>query len=396
MSSLTVLNNPKDFYRADIPGLRIGIKGTSSSGQTSFDLAQIIDASVTNNNFYMADTWEVSAALSGQKPPYNSPLWWGEQSVVECTVTASLQPVGKGQGTRLVSGPTDDAGIRLRDNRIVLSGRDYTSRFIDTRLSDTFLSVQNGKIFLSMTASQIVAQLVTDYWPDMQVNITPTKKAIGTYAGNQNAIMFRNRSLWDVITWLAQNETATAPNGRLVPFVAYVSGKTLYFGPMQNDGAIFLIDWNGGSTAADIEIGRNLTLANDIRVTVQGWGPLGRYQAVASGTHAAAPSTDFPKGYQHYVYTINGLTSQQASDRATALALSLSQHELTARVDMPANFDLNPYGQVRLRNLAPDKKPTVWDTDYWVNAVTWRFNLNDGAMMNLWLKNHPTSQQVTL
>lgn len=396
MSSLTVVNHPADIYRNDIPSLRVGIKGTSTAGVTVFDLAQVVECSVTNNNFYMADTWEVSAALSGQKPPYNSPLWWGEQSIIEGSVIASLQPIGKGQGVDLVKGPTDDAGIKLRDNRIILSGRDYTSWFIDTRLSDTFLDVQNGKIFLNMSASQIVSTLVSQYFPSIQTNITTTKTVIGQYAGAQNAIMFRNRSLWDVITWLAQNETGVDDNGRLTPFVAYLSGKTLYFGPMQSDNGIFLINWNTLSNACDIDLERNLTLANDIRVTVQGWGPMGRYQAVASGTHAAAPSTDFPKGYQHYVYTINGLSAQQASNRATALALSLSQHELSARVEMPANFALNPYGQVRLRNLAPDRKLTVWDTDYWVNAVTWRFNLTDGAMMNLWLKNHPTGQQVTL
>ena len=396
MSTLSVVNNPHDIYRHDIPNLRIGIKGTSSSGVTAFNLAQVIDCSVTNNNFYMADTWECSAALSGQKYPCNSPLWWGDQSIVEASVTAALQPMGRGQGTQLVTGPADTCSAKLRDNRIILSGRDYTSWFIDTRLSDTFLNIQNGKIFLSQTASQIVATLVSQYFPSIQTNITATKTTIGTYAGVQNAIMFRNRSLWDVITWLAQNESTTNANGKLVPFVAYVTGNTLYFGPMLETGSIFLIDWNNHSNADDIEIERNLTLANDIRVTVQGYGPMGRYQAVASGNHAAAPSTDFPKGYQHYVYTINGLSVQQASNRATALALALSQHELTARIDMPANFTLNPYGQVRLQNLAPDKKTTVWDTDYWVNAVTWRFNLTDGAMMNLWLKNHPTGQQVTL
>lgn len=400
MSSLSIANDPHHIYRTDLPGLRIGIKGTSSSGMTAFDLASVFDCEVTNNNFYMADTWQVEASLSGQKPPFNSPLWWGEQTGIEVKVTASLQPIGPGQGTVLVTGPSDDIGLSLLNDVIILNGRDYTSRFIDTRLSDTFLSIENGKIFLNQTASQLVATLVSDYWPDMQTVITPTKTTVGTYAGAQNALMFRNRSLWDVITWLAQNESAVDASGSADPFVAYIVGKTLYFGPMSgsigNSGGIFVINWANRSTAKSLDLSRNLTLANDIRVTVQGWGPLGRYQAVASGKHAAAPSTVFPHGYQHYVYTINGLTQQQASNRATSLALSLSQHELTARVEIPADFSLNPYGKVRLTNVALTKKKTVWDTDYWVNACTWRFNLHDGAMMNLWLKNHPTGQQVTL
>lgn len=401
MSGLLIVNDPHKITRTDLPSLRVTVKGTSPAGVTSFALSSVFDCEVTNNNFYMADTWQISATISGQKAPYNSPLWWGEQTQIEVTVTASLQPMGPGQGKTLVTGLVDEPALSLRNDTITISGRDYTSRFIDTRLSDAFLNIQNGKIFLNMTASQVVTSLVSQYWPDMQTAITATSTPIGTYAGAQNAIMFRNRSLWDVITWLAQNEKGTDANGNLDPFVAYVTGKTLYFGPMEGganeeSNGIFAINWANHSNSVDIDLSRNLNLANDIRVTVQGWGPMGRYQQVASGTHGSAPSTSFPKGYQHYVYTINGLSQQQASDRATALALGLSQHELTARVEIPADFTLNPYGMVRLMNLSPDRKRTVWDTDYWVNACTWRFNLTDGAMMNLWLKNHPTDQQVTL
>lgn len=401
MSAPSVINDPSRVYRTDLPALRVSVKGTSPSGIAQFDLPALFDCEVTNNNFYMADTWQVSASLSGQKTPYNSPLWWGEQSSIEVSIRAALQPIGAGQGKILVSGPTDDISLSLRNDMLSLSGRDYTSRLIDTRLSDTFLNVQNGKIFLNQTASQIVQTLVPEYWPDMETSISvPTKTLIGTYAGLQNAIMFRNRSLWDVITWLAQNESSVDASGNPDPFVSYVIGKTLYFGPMSGSigagGGIFAINWSGQSTAESLDLSRNLTLANDIRVTVQGWGPLGRYQAVASGKHASAPSTVFPKGYQHYVYTINGLTSQQASNRATSLALSLSQHELVARVEMPADFNLNPYGKVRLTNVASNRKTTVWDTDYWVNACTWRLDMHEGAVMSLWLKNHPTGQQVTL
>ena len=392
--SPVVLNTQSRNSRSEIPGLSVGI---TVPGQPTFNLSAIKYVSVTNNNFYEADTWELAAVLSGQKAPYKSPVWWGNQGLIEARIKASYD---KGLPTELIVGVVDDLDIRLRDDLLILSGRDYTERFIDTRLSDTFLSVQNGKIFLNQTASQIVEQLLSEYFPTMAYDVVQTTTVIGTQAATQNALMFRNRSLWDVITWLAQNESAVNSSGAADPFVAYVVGKTLYFGPMSgsigNSGGIFVINWANRSTAESLDLSRNLTLANDIRVTVQGWGPLGRYQSVASGKHAAAPSTVFPKGYQHYVYTINGLTQQQASNRATSLALSLSQHELTARIEIPADFSLNPYGKVRLTNVALTKKKTVWDTDYWVNACTWRFNLHDGAMMNLWLKNHPTGQQVTL
>ena len=39
-----------------------------------------------------------------------------------------------------------------------------------------------------------------------------------------------------------------------------------------------------------------------------------------------------------------------------------------------------------------------WDTDYWINSVTWRFGMGEeeGAAMDLWLKNHPVNMEVTL
>ena len=387
--SPVVLNSQSRNSHSEIPGLSVGI---TVPGQPTFDLSAIKYVSVTNNNFYEADTWELAAVLSGQKAPYKSPVWWGNQGLIEARIKASYD---KGLPTELIVGVVDDLDIRLRDDLLILSGRDYTERFIDTRLSDTFLSVQNGKIFLNQTASQIVEQLLSEYFPTMAYDVVQTTTVIGTQAATQNALMFRNRSLWDVITWLAQNESGTDPNGNPVPFVAYVKGRTLYFGPMTA-GGLFDIRWNPISEAVTLNVSRNLSLANDIRVTVQGFGPLGRYQAVASGKHAAAPSTDFPKGYQHYVYTINGLTQQQASNRATSLALSLSQHELVCRVGMPADFTLDPYGQVRIREIDASGKVTVWDTNYWINAVTWKFSLDKGANMDLWLKNHPVGQQVTL
>jgi hypothetical protein len=394
--NLTILNDPRRIYRADIPNLRIDLKGYSPSGTSTFVLNTVFEAQVVNNNFYEADRFSIEAALSGLPAPYNTIGWWGAQKQIEVKISAGLQPFGPGGGTVLIEGLVDMPDLRLRSNVLSLSGRDWTSRFIDTMVSDTFLNIQNGKIFLNMTGSQIVTQLAAQY-PDISnnpdTNIWPTSTPVGTYAMGQNAIMFRNRTLWDVMTWLANQETDTDSAGVPQNYVCYVKGKALYWGPQQAPDGIFQIQWGPQSNLDDLELSRNLSLANDVRVTVQGWGPLGRYQAVASGKHRSAPSVIFPAGYQHYVYTINGLTVQQASAKATALAKGLTQHELVARASLPADFSIDPYGAACL--VGTDSE---WDTDYWINSVTWRFGMGEeeGAAMDLWLKNHPVNMEVTL
>ncbi len=354
---------------------------------------------VVNNSFYEADTFEIRAALSAQKPPHNKASWWLGQPEIELNVTITQGPLSK----LMIVGRVDDVAIDPVADELVLSGRDLTGLLIDSRTSgDAMLQYQN------QTASQIVTGLMGQFSNWFGGNrITGTAVQVGTYFGGNFLYLFRNRSYWDVITWLAQ--TNVNASGSPDPFVAYVSGSSLVFGPAPAPTGYYLLRWETPKGSAipqtnieRIELAHNLTLAKDIAVTVMGYNPMvGRYQATASGKHnqghtgggSFSQSLYSSVGYQHFVYIANGLTQPQAKQMAQSKAKELSRHEYILRATQPADLTLDPMQLVRLQG---DLLPS-YEMDFWVNAVTWRLSTHPQRFeMELWCKNHPTGSQVVL
>lgn len=378
--------------------------GTNSPTHALFDL---LDMEVVNNNFYEADTFQIRAVLSGQKAPYNGASWWLQQPEIMVSVTVGTQPgtSAQGSGRTLIVGRVDDVVADPVSDEIILSGRDLTGLLIDSRTSgDAMQQYQNS------TASQIVQGLMGNFssWFAGN-NIAATTEPVGSYFSGNFLYLFRNRSVWDVIVWLAQ--TNVGNGGSPDPYVAYVDGFSLNFGPAPTPTGYFLIEWTlPGPTAktaypvanvTHLDIAHNLTLAKDVSVTIMGFNPMiGRYSVTASGKHAQghtgggsfSQSLYSSVGYQHFVYVINGITPIQAQAIAQAKAKALSQHEYILRVTMPGDPTLDPAQVVRFKSpLIPGG-----EMDFWVNAVTWKLNESKGLDMELWLKNHPTGSQVVL
>lgn len=397
--------NHIDYFQGRRPRFSV-LFGTGTNSPTH-PLVALVDMEVVNNNFYEADTFQIRAVLSGQKAPYNQAAWWLSQPEILLSVTVGTEPQAsvQGSGTTLIVGRVDDVVVDPVADEIILSGRDLTGLLIDSRTSgDAMQQYQNS------TASQIVQGLLAPFsaWFAGN-NITATTQQVGAYFGGNFLYLFRNRSVWDVIVWLAQ--TNVGSGGSPDPFVAFVDGFSLSFGPASPPTGYFLIEWTPPAPTAKtsyptanvthLDIAHNLTLAKDVSVTVMGFNPMiGRYSVTASGKHAQghtgggsfSQSLYSSVGYQHFVYVQNGITPIQAQQIAQSKAKALSQHEYILRVTMPGDPTLDPSQIVRFKSpLIPGG-----EMDFWVNAVTWRLNESNGLDMELWLKNHPTGSQVVL
>jgi len=362
-------------------------------------LLSLVSVHVVNNNFYEADTFEVRATLSGQPFPRNSEAWWLSNPEIGLTVKVSKSPTSP--WTTLIYGRVDDVVVDPVSDEVILSGRDLTGLLIDSRLSGTTMAQ-----YQNLSASQIVTALMEPFSAWFSGNqITDTSGGVGGYYAGNFLTLFRNRSVWDVITWLAQ--TNVDSSGNPAPFVAYVKGKSLVWGPAPAPTGYFLIDWKkkSGSPAANVihlDLAHNLTLAKDIAVTVMGFNPaLGRYSSTASGKHnqghtgggSFSQALYSSVGYQHFVYVVNGITPEQAQQLAQSKARELSRHEYILRATLPGDVTLDPAQLVRLTGLTFAGQST---NDFWINAVTWRFDLGEGFEMEFWCKNHPAAQQVVL
>ena len=393
--------NQINYFQGRRPRFSV-LFGTGTSAPYHY-LEALLDMEVVNNNFYEADTFQVRAVLSAQKAPHNGAAWWLSQPELILSISVGTDS-GQAILTTLIVGRVDDVVVDPVADEIILSGRDLTGLLIDSRTSgDAMQQYQNS------TASQIVEGLLAPFssWFSGN-NIQPTTQQVGSYFSGNFLYLFRNRSVWDVIVWLAQ--TNVGSGGSPDPFVAYVKGSGLNFGPAPTPTGYFLIEWTPPAPTAPtaypmanvthLDIAHNLTLAKDVSVTVMGFNPaVGRYSVTASGKHAQghtgggsfSQSLYSSVGYQHFVFVQNGITPIQAQQMAQSKAKALSQHEYILRITMPGDPTLATQ-IVRFKSpLLPNN-----EMDFWVNAVTWRLNESKGFEMEPWLKNHPTGQQVVL
>ncbi|MEN7527029.1 hypothetical protein [Cupriavidus sp. DL-D2] len=176
--------------------------------------------SVQENTFYQADTFRVEFAAQNL-PDETDVAWFSNQSEAFVEIFGGYPAdVRSFSETDLVShiyGRVDDVDYDPVSAKLTLTGRDLTAAFIDAKITIQF---QN------MTSSQIATQLALNH--GMSYSGPATKTPAGTYYAYDRVSMTDQRSEWDILTWLAQQEG----------FNCYVKGKTLYFEPQPTDETV--------------------------------------------------------------------------------------------------------------------------------------------------------------
>jgi hypothetical protein len=112
-----------------------------------------------------------------------------------------------------------------------VSGRDLTAAFIDAK---TTIQYQN------LTSSQIASQLAISH--GMSFSGPTTTTVAGTFYAYDRVSMTDQRSEWDLLTWLAQQEG----------FQCYVKGTTLYFEP-RSDAASTKPSFDRGAAQQELD-----------------------------------------------------------------------------------------------------------------------------------------------
>jgi phage protein D len=176
--------------------------------------------SVQENTFYQADTFRVQFAA--QELPHETDVaWFSAQAEAFVEVFAGFPDDVKNFSetglTSLIYGRVDDVDYDPVNATLTLTGRDLTAAFIDAKVTIQF---QN------MTSSQIASQLAISH--GLSYSGPVTKTVAGTYYAYDRVSMTDQRSEWDILTWLAQQEG----------FNCYVKGKTLHFAPQPTDESV--------------------------------------------------------------------------------------------------------------------------------------------------------------
>jgi phage protein D len=373
-----MLNNPLPSSSARQPRALVLVNGVVVRALVSFE--------VDNNNFYQADTFKVTLALSAQ-PKETNWLWWSSQKslVVEIFAGFPKDPNNYTQSdlTSLIIGNVDDLETNPISDEIILSGRDFTSKFIDSQTSEKFPN---------LTSSAIIQQFAQRQGLSAQATATKTKT--GTFYSLEKVSLTKRQSEWDLMTYLANKEG----------FSVFVRGKTVYFQPKASPSDNpYVIQYqapndNAGYVqlnAVSMTFSRNLTLAKDIIVIVSSFNPKTKkgFSVKRTATHnkntvlaGAAQPTGEAQTYYRYK---PGLSVQDATDYAESLLHELSLHEMKLTVDMPADNTLFVTNMVQVIGTG-----TAFDQFYYPDQIIRSFSWDSGFSMQVQAKNHPVESEI--
>jgi len=343
---------------------------------------------IDNNSHYQADTFRVSFACGGLPADQRAP-WMTRQADLSVELLAGFpadpQNYTAADLTSYLVGRVDEMSYDPAHNTIDLSGRDYTSQFLDVKTTEKF---QNK------TASQIAQILAKRH--DMTCNTVPTKDRAGTYYQIDHARMTDERTEWDLLTWLA-NECQ---------YDVWVSGTTLNFMPkLDPAGDKYEIRWKppevqGGVPQVNVErlrFTRNLTISKDVTVIVKSWNAKQKkaFTVTAKAVHSKNKVTRNAKvkygQAQTYSYTVPGLTRQQALEKAQSILADISKHEMRLDATLPGDGILSTRTLVEVVGTG-----TAFDQVYYPDSVIRSMSLHDGYKMELRAKNHSPESTVEI
>jgi phage protein D len=369
LDSLNTSSAPTSQVRA--PRLKVTVNGVALTG--------ILEAEVTNASHFTADTFRVTAAVSGL-PAAFSPAYWALSVGDQVGISAGFADASGNVAsyTQLILGQVDDIEYDPIKRTLVLCGRDLSAPMLDTKTAEKF---QN------LTSSQIAQKIATRNGLTASVQATNTKA--GTYYAIDNSLLTQEQTEWDLLIYLAQHEN----------FDVWVSGNVLYFQPSPASTAKPYkvlcpgpTGSNNPSNAIDIKVKRSETLARDVIMIIQTWNQK-QQKAFKVTYHVSQAFKSQRSGgkAQTYSYVIPNLTRDQALALAKSMAEDITRNERVLEATLPGDNTLTTRCMVQLSGTK-----TAWDQNYYPDSVTRHFSVDGGYRMELRAKNHSTQSTVVL
>lgn len=331
------------------------------------------DIEVTNTAHFSSDTFrlELSVEAAMAVNPSLTPAFWA--STVSLNVVIGIGNVTNGTTaapttfTQLISGTVDEIEYDFSHQCVVLSGRDYASRFIDNKVN-----LDNS--FVNLTSSQVAAQLAAKR-NLTTTGITATTTPVGNYYSGNASLQIQDRTEWDLLVFLAQQEG----------FIVSVIGSGLYFGPAAT-GTPYVVTFQPptatNAIVANVKGMRgthNLTLAQGVSVTVQTYN----YQ---DGTTHSKTSTATPNGVTipsgvtptDYVITIPSGTAAQVAKSVSNRVSQIMANEKVLSISVPGDETLTILQPIQVQGTG-----TAWDMTYPIDSITRRLSFSGGFEMDI-------------
>ena len=332
----------------------------------------VVSLEVTNASHFTADTYRLELAVGGLPAGLGADYWAASQ---DDQISLAVSVAGETPAP-LITGQVDDVTWDLPGRTLALSGRDLSAAFIDNKTAEKF---QNR------TASQIAETLAVRRGLESEVQATTTP--VGTYYQIDHAVVTREETEWDLLTYLAGREG----------FDVWVSGRTLFFQPAPVLSAPpYTLLWSEpgdgtfASNATDIKLSRSQTLAKDIVVEVRSWNQKQQAGFTVRAKRSQAKKSQRSGGSaQLYSFVRPNMTRDQAQKFADSKAEEITRHERVLSASLPGDNALTTRVPVLMVGSG-----TAWDQLYYPDRVTRRLSFQEGYRMDLSAKNHSTQDTV--
>jgi phage protein D len=341
---------------------------------------------VGNCAHYAADTFRVELALQDQPVTSDWSAWGGQNTLSEIEVLFGLIDPAMGQRLALQSaiiGPVDKIEIEQPENRVHLTGRDYSSVLIDA---------QSFESFENKLASDVATELAERH--GLMPVVTATTTPIGQFSPRDNAYTGTTvrQSEWDLLARLARSEN----------YDVFIRGRSLFFQPPSGPaGPPYPLIWTASSAPGTaprtnverIRLTRLVPLARDLTVTVASHDALSGSPILRTATSVLAGQTARGAalvGPQQYTVDVPGLTAAQAAARAQKLISDFGRQERLIEVEMPGDPLLTIDSPIILSGTG-----TGWDQLYLIDRIDRELSLDRGFTMHLSAKNRSSAASVT-
>jgi len=283
--------------------------------------------------------------------------WWTQQTEILVDVYVGFPKDPRNYSasdlTLLQTYRIDSIRLNAMTGGISLSGRDLTALLVDKKIDIKF---QN------QTASQVATYLAQQ--AGLIPNVQPTTGLVGAFFVADHVSLHRQQSMWTILTYLAQH----------VGVQCFVLGRTLYFGSFSAalSNQPYLIQYTPPTTqrpyptsnATSLDFEHDLTLANDVSVTVRSYhGAKNQvYTSLATSSKTAKRiehDATLAQSVQEYSFTFNDLTQAQCDAKAQQLLGQISQHEMKMSANLPGDTLIYPWTPVIVQGTG-----TPFDTTY--------------------------------
>jgi phage protein D len=337
------------------PRFRVSINGTVVEGVEKISITQA-------NAFQIANFCLTKGFVPDDAFPAS---WWAATANKTILIAIELSVDGNAFFP-MITGNVDSHVYDAIANTICPAGRDLAAAMIDTRILTTYRN---------LTASEIAAQFATEH--GLQANITATTTIVGriydfdhdlTSSGDFSQVT----NEWDLLCRLGAAEG----------IIPYVFGTTLYFNPPSDNPPIYPVELTRDSEGllvagvTGLELSRYMTYARDVVVKVKSWNSRKKTTITSTvRTKTKLESADPALKPSNYLYEIPNLTQAQCLAKAQQLALDISQHERSARVNIPSLALMNPQTLIAVSGTGTD-----YDMTYFPLTITYDLATESGAM----------------